>query len=321
MLFCSRSSVYRVVQAYGAGHGKNWAEKDGCVGKRVGPRMVLSPALKRSVLGILKSAPRLCGWCRTRWSCAALSAQLKTSRGVSASAETVRRWLHELDWVWKRPKPVARDDDPERVERLAKIRHAFETVGTRAVMLFADELDIHLLSKIGYEWMPRGEQRQVATPGTNQKRSLAGALDVGTGRLLHCVWFRKVTGLFLDLLHLLERSYPAADYDRVWVVVDNYQIHKAEAVARWLTQHPRFDLLFLPTYCPRANPIERCFGDVHDKCTRNHRRKRIRDLVTDVDRHIETNGPWKYKLSEIYYTADVTAAVRKLKAAEIPKAA
>ena len=79
-------------------------------------------------------------------------------------------------------------------------------------------------------------------------------------------------------------------------------------------------LLLLPTYCPRANPIERCFGDVHDKCTRNHRRKRIRDLVKDVDRHIEKNGPWKYKLSEIYYTPEVTAAVRKLEAAQLPEA-
>jgi hypothetical protein len=25
--------------------------------------------------------------------------------------------------------------------------------------------------------------------------------------------------------------------------------------------------LWLPTDCPKANPIERVFGDVHDKCT------------------------------------------------------
>src|SRR5215204_774381 len=31
--------------------------------------------------------------------------------------------------------------------------------------------------------------------------------------------------------------------------------------------HPRSELLSLPTYWPRANPIERAFGDVHDKCT------------------------------------------------------
>jgi transposase len=320
VLLCSRSSVYRTVEAYRKGKlGLEWDE-DGSVGPAV-RTTVLLPWLRRSIVAMLKKPPSFYGWCRTRWSCQALAAQLKASRGIDASAETVRRWLHELDWAWKRAKPIARDDDPDRVDRLAKIRVAFERLGTRAVMLFADELDIHLLSKIGYEWMPRGQQRQVWTPGKNEKRYLAGALELRTGRLLHCVWFRKVNGLFIELLRLLDGTYPATSTDRIYVVVDNYAIHKAEAVAQWLSEHPRIELLFLPTYCPRANPIERCFGDVHDKCTRNHRRKRIRDLVKDVGRHIETNGPWTYKLSEIYYTPEVTAAVRKLKAAELRRAA
>ena len=74
------------------------------------------------------------------------------------------------------------------------------------------------------------------------------------------------------------------------VVADNYCIHKAKAVEQWLASHPRFEVLWLPTYCPRANPIERAFGDVHDKCTRNHKRKRLRDLVQDVEQHVQENG-------------------------------
>ena len=319
-LLCSRSSVYRAVTAYRRGTlGLEWDDAGSvCPPIRT---TVLLPWLRRSILALLTKPPSVYGWCRTRWSCAALAAQLKATRGLDASAETVRRWLHELDWAWKRAKPVARDDDEERVDRLAKIRCAFERLGTRSVMLCADELDIHLLSKIGYEWMPRGEQREVWTPGKNEKRYLAGALELRTGRLLHCVWYRKVNGLFIDLLRLLDGTYPLESYDRIYVVADNYGIHKAEAVGQWLSEHPRIELLFLPTYCPRANPIERCFGDVHDKCTRNHRRKRIRDLVKDVGRHIETNGPWAYKLSEIYFTPEVTAAVRKLKAADLQRAA
>jgi len=96
------------------------------------------------------------------------------------------------------------------------------------------------------------------------------------------------------------------------VVVDNYKIHKAKAVEQWLERHPRFTLLFLPTYCPRANPIERAFGDVHDKCTRNHTRKRLRELVGDVQQHVQVNGPWPYQLSQLYYEPDVTAAMEKM---------
>jgi hypothetical protein len=58
--------------------------------------------------------------------------------------------------------------------------------------------------------------------------------------------------------------------------------------------------------------IERAFGDVHDCCTRDHRRKRLRDLVADVVEHLHVNGPWRYKLSDIYYEATVTAAVERM---------
>ena len=68
----------------------------------------------------------------------------------------------------------------------------------------------------------------------------------------------------------------------------------------------------MPTYCPRANPIERVCGDVHDKCTRNHKRKRLRNLITDVERHVQENGPWQYKLSQIYYEPGITAAVETM---------
>jgi transposase len=317
VLFCSRTTVYRVVKAYRAGQWAGGAEEEES-GQACPPRRltVLAPALRRSVLAILHSVPRLCGWCRTRWSCATIALELQARRGIVVSGETVRRWLPELGWVWKRAKLRAKDDDPQRVEKLAQIRYAFEQLRAGVALFFADELDIHLLPKVGYQWMPQGEQVEVMTPGTNEKRHLAGALDIRTGVISHCVWYRKTTGLFLDLLKTLDRTYPARTFWRLSVVVDNAKIHQAVAVQKWLAAHPRFELLYLPTYCPRANPIERAFGDVHDKCTRNHTRKRMWHLVQDVKQHLQVNGPWRYALSELYYTPEVTAAVQALRLAE-----
>jgi transposase len=314
MLFCSRSTVYRVVRAYRAGD-LEWWEEEG-VGNPRAWRTGLSPALRRSVLAILKAAPRACGWCRTRWSCATVALELQARRGIAVSAETVRRWLHELGWVWKRAKLAAKDDDPQRVEKLARIRYAFEQLRAGMALVFADELDISLLPKVGYQWMPKGEQVEVLTPGTNEKRYLAGALDITTGTTPHCIWYRKTTGLFLDLLATLDQAYPARTFSRLSVVVDNSKIHYAGEVQKWLAAHPRFELLYLPTYCPKANPIERAFGDVHDKCTRNHRRKRMWYLVRDVEQHLAVNGPWLYALSDLYYTPEVTAAVEALRATD-----
>lgn len=319
-LFCSRSSVYRIVAAYRSQSlGLDFAD-DGALLPPVRTTFLL-PSLKRSLLALLKASPQAFGWCRTRWSCASLAAQLRVNRGLDVSAETLRRWLHQLGWVWKRAKLIAKDDDPDRVKKLARIRWLFEHLGAKQLLLFADELDIHLLPKVGYQWMEKGTQLEVMTPGTNEKNYLAGALDLVTGRLVHCIWFRKTSGLFLDLLTVIDRTYSAHRYTKIFVVVDNYKIHKAKTVEEWLARHSRIELVFLPTYCPKANPIERAFGDVHDKCTRNHKRKRLRDLVGDVVEHFRVNGPWQYKLSEIYYEPEVTAVVEQMAADERLKVA
>jgi transposase len=307
-LFCSRSSVYRIVRAYRAGSLGIRIDPDGQLSIAV-QSTILMPWLTRSLGAIRKKVPRVYGWCRTRWSCATLAATLQAKHGIEVSAETVRRWLHEIGWVWKRAKLVAKDDDPHRIARLARIRLHHETLRAHEVMVCADERDIHLLPKVGAAWMPQGTQAEVMTPGTNEKHSLAGALHLAPGKVLSCLGPRKNNGVFRDLLTLLDSAHPASEVTRIYVVVDNYRIHKAKAVEQWLAHHPRLTLLWVPTYCPRANPMERVFGDVHDKCTRNHKRKRLRDLVQDVERHVQENGPWRYKLSQLYDTPEITAAV------------
>jgi transposase len=319
-LFCSRSSVYRSVRAYRAGSLGIRIDPDGQLSIAV-QSTILMPWLTRALSALLKKAPRAYGWCRTRWSCATLAATLRTKHGIAVSADTVRRWLHELGWVWKRAKLVAKDDAPHRIERLARIRFHHENLQAHEVMVFADERDIHLLPKVGAAWMLQGAQAEIMTPGTNEKHSLAGALHLATGKVLHCLGPRKHNGLFRDLLTLLDPTYPAPGVTRIYVVVDNYRIHKAKAVPQWLTNHPRFVVLWFPTSCPRANPIERVFGDVHDKCTRNHKRKRLHNLIQDVARHMEANGPWQYRLSHLYEAPEVTAAVAYIAAEQQGKIA
>jgi transposase len=308
VLCCSRSRIYRTVRAYRAGT-LGLAHDDQGQLTPPGRTTVLVPTLRRSLLALLKAAPRAYGWCRTRWSCATLAAPLQATRGIRVSAETMRRWVHEVGWVWKRATLVATDDDPHRVDRLARIRWVDEPLQLGEALVCADALDIHLRPKVGCAWMPKGTPGEVMTPGSNEKPSLAGALELATGTLHHALGVRKTKALFRELWQRLDAPSPAPHDQRIDVVADNSKIQKAKAVEHGLAKHPRCARLFLPPYCPRANPIERAFGEVHDCCTRDHRRKRLRDLVADVVEHLHVNGPWKYTLSDVYHEPAVTEAV------------
>ncbi len=77
-------------------------------------------------------------------------------------------------------------------------------------------MDIHLTPKTGANWQLRGQQKQVVTPGKNEKYYLAGALHSGT------YWRVK--------------SIP--------LIVDNYIIHKSRETFQWLKKPPKSDRLF-----------------------------------------------------------------------------
>ena len=98
-------------------------------------------------------------------------------------------------------------------------------------------------------------------------------------------------------------------------------ITKAKAVDEMVGEPSTRDPALFAHLCPRANPIERAFGDVHDLCSRNHTRKRLPDLVADVEAHLHVNGPSKYQLSELYYESAVTTAVENIARDEHTKVA
>jgi len=165
------------------------------------------------------------------------------------------------------------------------------------VLLYVDEVDIHLNPKIGNDWMLCGQQKTVLTPGQNEKRYLAGALNAATGRLSWVSGLRKASALFIDLVdHLLKRAYPWAS--TIHLVLDNFRIHSSRAVAaaqaRW---GDRVEFHFLPPYCPDHNRIERLWKDLHDNVTRNHTCTTIDMLMQRVNQYLESRrrtGKHKY---------------------------
>jgi transposase len=147
---------------------------------------------------------------------------------------------------------------------------------------YEDEVDIHLNPKIGQDWMVPGQQKRVQTPGQNEKRYMAGALEVRSKVLTWVEGKRKTSYLFLDLLDKLLREYPEAT--RLHLILDNYRIHSSDIVHAALSGYlkGKIKLVFLPPYCPDDNKIERTWQDLHANVTRNHRHATMTKLMAAV---------------------------------------
>ena len=231
---------------------------------------------------LLHKTPQDFGFFRTRWSCALLALLLWEQERIRISAETVRRGMRQMEFVWRRPRPVVGLHDPDHDAKLRKIRRLIASLPADETAVFQDEVDINLNPKIGACWMVRGEQAEVVTPGNNEKRYLAGSLHWRTGRLLlSAPGRRRNADLFVAHLDDLRRRLRG--YRVIHVVCDNARFHDCGKVQAFLARYEgRIVLHFLPKYAPETNPIERVWWHLHDTLTRNHRCRSIEELLKEV---------------------------------------
>jgi len=247
------------------------------------------------------------GFVRSRWTCETVAILLREDYGVRVSRETVRRKLRAEGLVYRRPRPVVGPKDPQRAAKLRKLRHLLGHLPANEIVVFQDEVDINTNPKIGSMWMWRGEQAEVVTPGTNEKRYLSGSLSWRTGELILTEGKPgqgRNTDLFLAHLDDLRRQYRC--YRVIHVICDNAKFHRPDRcrkvqqyMAKW--RH-RIVLHFLPTYAPETNPIERVWWHLHEEITRNHRCADIKDLLELVFAWLEAGSTFSIETS-VYETA------------------
>jgi len=107
---------------------------------------------------VLKWSPRDFGFVRSRWCCGVIVLVLLETYELQVSQETVRRWLHQEQIVWRRPRPVVGPSDPQREAKLEALRQLLASLPTNEIAVFQDEVDINTNPKIGAMWMHRGQQ-------------------------------------------------------------------------------------------------------------------------------------------------------------------
>ena len=278
VLGCHRSTVHRVLDRfseYGATGLVDRREDNGDAKVDDEFLATLAEAVGRT--------PQDYGWKRPRWTLELLIATLYNRERLRVSPATMSRALRRIGAHRGRPRPVVGCPWSRAAvrRRMIQIQWQLDNFPPGDVVVFEDEVDIHLNPKIGPDWMLKGQQKAVMTPGQNQKTYLAGAQHCRTRKIAWVRGLRKNSSLFIALLVQLLLAYPHAR--RIHVVLDNFKIHDSRQTRQWLKDHgANIVLQFLPPYYPQGNPIERTWGDLHEQVTRNHRCRNLEELMSRV---------------------------------------
>ena len=248
--------------------------------------------LDEAYLGRLKEivdlTPLEFGYYRPTWTRELLVAVMKRETGVGIHPATMSRALKKIKARRGHPRPTVGCpwSKHAKTRRINQLKRLQENLKPGEILVYEDEVDIHLNPKIGLDWMNRGTQKEVLTPGQNKKRYLAGAVNAETGELTVAEGDQKNSDLFLKLLEKLKQKYQTAK--RIYVILDNYRIHSSKIVNAALGHHlNNIKLEFLPPYCPNENRIERIWKDLHDQVTRNHRHPTLKELMKDVRKFVK----------------------------------
>jgi transposase len=302
VLFTSSSTMARWRQRFDEGG------VEAVLGQPSGRRPVFSWRWVVAVVGwVTACSPRAFGLVRSRWTCAVVAILLWELHRVAVSRETVRRGLHEADLVWRRPRPVLRPKDPDRQAKLQALRRLLAHLAHDETAVFEDEVDINTNPKIGCMWMRRGQQATVETPGTNDKRYLAGSVNWRTGTLVWTEGAQRDGELFVRHLDDLRRRLRR--YRVIHVICDNARFHdpaRCKKVQEYLKQWGhRIVMHYVPKYAPETNPIERLWWHLHEEITRNHNCRNMEELLELTFAWLENRNPYTIEGS-VYPTPKVT---------------
>ena len=250
---------------------------------------------------VVASQPEAFGWHRPTWTRELLVITMYRETGIRIHVATMSRALKMIHARRGRPKPTVHCpwSESAKLRRLRQIQRLIEQLPPDEIVVYADEVDIHLNPKIGLDWMVRGQQKEVLTPGKNVKRYLAGALNPKTGELIWVEGERKTSFLFIQFLWALVTHYP--DAKRIHVILDNYSIHHTQQVQVSLNtpEGQRLKLHFLPPYCPDHNKIERVWQDLHSNVTRNHTKPTMPELMSAVRHYLRRRN--RQKLTQLAF--------------------
>jgi putative transposase len=236
------TTVYRVARRFQQrGEWGLWDAREDNGGTKLG----------EDYLGVLyrvvRARPPQFGWRRPTWTRELLVETLARETGIRVHVTTMSRALALVEARRGRPRPTVGCpwSKTAKTRRLNAIGRLLTTLPAGQVAVYEDEVDIHLNPKIGLDWMGRGQQKEVETPGQNVKRYLAGALNVRNGQLLWVEAERKASTLFIALLHKLNEAYAQATV--IHVILDNYRIHDSKITQAALCGfRGRIRLHFLP---------------------------------------------------------------------------
>jgi transposase len=212
--------------------------------------------------------------------------------GVDYTHSGVTALLHRLGFVYKKTTlvPSKADEDAQK-KFLKKFRRVLNALGKDDAIFFNDGVHPQHNTSSEYAWIAEGETYAIPSNSGRKRVNLAGALNA-----------TEVTDIAImdaneslnqhTIIAFWERIETQRPTGRIIHSCDNARYYLGKDLKTWLQAHPRTTVMYLPTYAPNLNLIERLWKYMKSQIINSHFtptlaefRKTILDFFRDIRHH------------------------------------
>jgi transposase len=180
---------------------------------------------------------------------------IETNFGILYTQSGMRDLLHRLGYEYKKPKLVPGNPDVEAQEIFVEQYNEFmEKKPDTFEVLFLDAVHPEHNALAAYGWIKRGEKRELKTNSGRERLNLHGAINAETYQVTIIESETVDAYSTINLLTAIEQAYPLSM--KIYVILDNARYHYSNLVRDFL-EESKIKLVFLPSYSPNLNLIER----------------------------------------------------------------
>jgi transposase len=201
---------------------------------------------------------------------------VKKTFGIPYSTEGMTHLLHRRGFVYKKTKVIPGKFDPQKqavflemYKTLKKRKHLEDSI------YFLDATHPQHNNMPHYGWIYKGETKTIKGNTGRKRLNLNGAVDIENMEITVLDEQTINAEAMIRLFGKLEENQPIGT---IWAIVDNASYNHSKIIKEFLQKHRRIELIFLPSYSPNLNIIERLWLFFHRKQLYGHYYETFREF-------------------------------------------
>lgn len=202
---------------------------------------------------------------------------VKDTFGVDFSPSGMTYLLKRLGFVYKKKVRVPGSSDVavqfEFIEYLEEIRKTMKPVDK---IYYVDGVHPQYNSVPAFGWILKGKEKKIPSNTGRTRINLNGAMDPDTLEVIICEDKSLNSDSTIKLFKLIEEKNKKAG--KIVLIVDNARYYYCSEVQGYLETSKKIKLVYLPSYCPNLNLIERLWKFMRKKVMYNQCYKTLKDF-------------------------------------------